>query len=92
MTVSYFLRNGHIYLTGWPNGRKHGWLANLAADPHLIFHLRDHDLPARARIIEDLGERGEILSLIYPDLGRGELVSRVAVSPPAEVTIEELLS
>lgn len=51
-----------IYITGTPGPRD--WLANLAADPTLVFHLKESieaDLPARAFAVNDRSERRRVL-------------------------------
>lgn len=55
--------NGRTYITGTPGPR--AWYANMLADPHMIFHLKQStttDLPAIARPITDPAERQEILT------------------------------
>ena len=50
--------DGVIYITGTPGPRD--WFANLAADPSLIFHLKESvvaDLPATATIVDQRDER-----------------------------------
>jgi deazaflavin-dependent oxidoreductase (nitroreductase family) len=54
---------GRTYITGTPG--KRDWYANLLANPHFTFHLKQSlqaDLPAQARTILDEAERREILS------------------------------
>ncbi len=54
---------GRIFISGRPGPR--GWYANLVANPRFTFHLKGPiraDLPARARPITDLAERGEVLT------------------------------
>jgi hypothetical protein len=53
-----------IYLSGTPAPGTRDWLANLAAEPHFIFHLKRPvaaDLPAVATVITDPDERRRIL-------------------------------
>ncbi len=55
--------DGRYYITGTPGPR--GWYANLLAEPHFIFHLKQTlqaDLPAQAIPITDVEERRRILS------------------------------
>src|SRR5258705_13573870 len=51
---------GRIFISGMPSTRKRAWIANLEADPHFTFHLKDADatadLAAIARIITDEAE------------------------------------
>ena len=53
--------DGVIYITGTPGPRD--WFANLAADPSLIFHLKESvvaDLPATATIVDQRDERASV--------------------------------
>src|SRR5919204_5206004 len=59
--------DGVVYLTGSPGRR--GWYANLKANPEFTFHLKrgvQADLQARARPIEDPGERRAIFERLRP--------------------------
>ena len=54
-----------VYLSGVPAPQRRDWLANLAAEPHLTFHLKNDvvaDLPAVATVITDPAERGRVLA------------------------------
>ena len=65
------------------------WLANLRVHPDFTFHLKQSmraDLPARARVIDDLDERRRVMSRIVASLGGGRrLDDWVARSPLVEV-------
>jgi deazaflavin-dependent oxidoreductase (nitroreductase family) len=81
--------DGRIYISGIPSRNRRSWIANLDADPHLIFHLKGKvkaDLPATARVIEDQAERREILPHIARNWGRTDLEAMVQYSPLIEVT------
>jgi deazaflavin-dependent oxidoreductase (nitroreductase family) len=81
--------DGRIYISGIPSRNRRSWIANLDADPHLIFHLKGKvkaDLPATARVIEDEAERREILPHIARNWGRTDLEAMVQYSPLIEVT------
>jgi hypothetical protein len=85
--------DGRIYISGLPSRQRRSWLANLAADPRLTFHLKGPvkaDLPARARIIEDPADRVTILGRIAEAWGRTDLDAMVRWSPLIEVEIEGL--
>jgi deazaflavin-dependent oxidoreductase (nitroreductase family) len=61
--IWYFLLAGRVYITGTPGPRD--WYANLLAQPRLVFHIKEGaqaDLPARAILITDPGERRRILA------------------------------
>ena len=59
-----------IYLSGTPGPRTRDWLANLAAEPHFIFHLKHPvvaDLAAIGTVITDVHERHRILATFVED-------------------------
>jgi hypothetical protein len=81
---------GRLYISGMP-GFKRGYMANLTADPHFTFHLKDGvsaDLPATARIINDEAERRAVLIPIAHSWKRDDVDVMVASSPLFEVTID----
>ena len=81
---------GRLYVSGMP-GFKRGYMANLAAHPQFVFHLKGtvrQDLAATARIISDEAERREVLQAIARAWKRDDLEVMVAQSPLFEVTIE----
>ena len=82
--------DGHILISGHP-GRPRGRLANLKADPHFIFHLKQSvqaDLPATARVITDVAERERFLEPIAAGW-RIDQALMVASAPLVEVTFTE---
>lgn len=89
--VVFFNFDGHVYITGMPGPR--AWLANLTADPHLTFHLKDGvaaDLPATARIITDEAERRPIIERVCTSWNRMDRVEAfVAGAPLIEVTFDD---
>jgi deazaflavin-dependent oxidoreductase (nitroreductase family) len=63
--IVFYRSADDIYLSGIPGAKPRGWLLNLAADPHLVFHLKQGvvaDLPATATVITDPAERGRVLA------------------------------
>jgi hypothetical protein len=73
--------DGRFFITGTPGRR--GWLANLAAAPGLIVHLKRHahtDLSARATVITE------------PDLRRLVLTHPSAAWYRSRATLEELMA
>lgn len=82
--------DGRLYITGLPGRRS--WYANLLADPHFTFHLKQSvraDLPAVATPIVDEAQRRPILTRILHNIGRsGNLEAWVAGSPLVEVTLK----
>ena len=80
--------DGRFFITGTPGRR--GWLANLAAAPDLVVHLKRHahtDLWARAEVIADLDLRRHVLA--HPSAawyrGRATLEELEAGAPMVEV-------
>jgi deazaflavin-dependent oxidoreductase (nitroreductase family) len=81
--------DGHLYISGMP-GFKRSYIANLTADPHFTFHLKDAvhaDLAATARVITAEAERREILPAIARAWNRTDIETMVESSPLFEVTI-----
>ena len=85
--------DGRTYITGTPGPRD--WYANLMADPHFTFHLKqsvEADLPAKAVPITDRSERLRILSDPVMAWYHGQVESvaaLVAGSPLIEVVFED---
>jgi deazaflavin-dependent oxidoreductase (nitroreductase family) len=83
--------DGRVYISGMPRADRRSWLANLEADPRLIFHLKRDlvaDLPARARIITDAAERREVLAKVLTVWRGQDLDAMVRYSPLIEVTFD----
>jgi hypothetical protein len=83
--------DGKTYISGMPKFPR-GWLANLAADPHFTFHLKQAvkaDLPATARIITDEAERRRVMEPIAKGWRRKDLDVMVDSSPLIEVSFED---
>jgi len=80
---------GRIYISGQPRPEKRDWLRNLEADPHLTFHLKGRtraDLTALARVIDDVGERRQVLPHVARAWNRTDVDRMVRESPLIEVT------
>jgi len=76
--------DGHLYITGMP-GRPRDWLANLAADPRMVVHLKRGvvaDLPATARIIREPQERRRVLTLATAAWRQSERLEAFVASAP----------
>ena len=89
-TEIWFMRvNGRTYITGTPG--KRDWYANMLANPHFTFHLKQSiqaDLPARAEPVLDEAERRRILAdpvMTWYHGQVGSLEELVAGSPLVEV-------
>jgi deazaflavin-dependent oxidoreductase (nitroreductase family) len=79
-----WVADGTVYLTGSPGRRD--WYANLRASPEFTLHLKrglQADVAARARPIEDPGERRDVLTRVLA--GSYDLEAWVGGSPLVEV-------
>jgi hypothetical protein len=76
-----------------PSPQKRAWLANLEADPRFTLHLKRTvaaDLPARARVVEDEGERRQVFEEIIRTAWHDQdLESMIRFSPLIEVQVEQ---
>lgn len=85
--------DGRMWISGIPSSRRRSWLANLAADPRMIVHLKGPiavaDLRATARIVDDPAERRTILERVARAWRRTDLDRMVAQSPLIEVILED---
>jgi deazaflavin-dependent oxidoreductase (nitroreductase family) len=99
--IVFYRFGDDIYLSGIPGPARH-WLANLAAHPQFTFHLKhgvEADVPARATVIVDPGERRRVLATFVEEFNRrrgpdspwseGVLDEWVEHSPLAKVTFGE---
>jgi deazaflavin-dependent oxidoreductase (nitroreductase family) len=84
--------DGRIWISGMPSPRRRSWLANLASDPRLTFHLKGPiavaDLPATARIVDDPAERRTILERVARAWRRTDVDRMVVQSPLIEVILD----
>jgi len=81
---------GRVVISGKP-GFPRGWIANLAADPRMTFHLKGRlvaDLPAHGRVITERAEREALLAPIAR-LWRIDHALMVRSAPLVEVTFPE---
>lgn len=86
--------DGRIFISGSPRSdRTRAWIHNLAADPHLTFHLKgavQADLPATARIVTDEAERRRIADWIVANAWRNQDADRMtAYAPMIEITFAD---
>jgi deazaflavin-dependent oxidoreductase (nitroreductase family) len=89
--IVFFNVDGRVYISGMPG--KRAWMANLAADPKMTFHIKkglQADLPATARIITDEAERRPVIEHVCATWNRGDQVEAfLAGAPLIEVTFED---
>jgi deazaflavin-dependent oxidoreductase (nitroreductase family) len=79
-----------IYITGSPG--KRDWYANLIANPHFIFHLKQStqaDIPAKATPLTDEAARRQVLTKVVVKWNKqDELEAFMQSSPLVEVQFE----
>ena len=75
--INFVHLDGRYFITGQP-GRKRDWQANLKTNTEFTVHLKGSvmtDIPARARLITEPGERSEVLYRILTE-GWGNVPSK----------------
>ncbi len=91
LEIAFHNIDGRIYISGMPSPKRRNWLSNLDADPHFTFHLKGQvkaDLPATARVIDEVGERRELLPHIARAWRRNDVDRMVEQSPLIEVLLD----
>jgi len=91
LEIAFHNIDGRIYISGMPSPKRRKWLSNLDEHPHFTFHLKGGvkaDLPATARVIEDVNERREILPHVARAWRRNDLDRMVEQSPLIEVLFD----
>jgi len=88
--IAFHNFDGLLYISGMPG--KRDWYANLVANPHFTFHLKQSmqaDISARAIPITDEAERRRILARVVQKWNRqAQLEAFVQSSPLVEVQLE----
>ena len=90
LEIAFHNIDGRIYISGMPSPKRRNWLSNLDADPQFTFHLKGQvkaDLPATARVIDEVGERRELLPHIARAWRRNDVDRMVEQSPLIEVLL-----
>lgn len=81
--------DGRLFISGLPSPRTRAWIHNVAADPHVVIHLKSgatRDVPALARVVEDPDERRPLLEAAAKRWGRDDVDLMMAQSPLIEIT------
>ena len=81
--------DGRLFVSGMPFASKRHWLLNVEADPHVTVHLKRHvtaDVPAVARVIEDVAERRPLIEAAARRWGRHDVDRMMEQSPLMEIT------
>jgi deazaflavin-dependent oxidoreductase (nitroreductase family) len=88
--IAFHNFDGKLYITGSPGRRD--WYANLVANPHFTFHLKQStqaDIPAKAIPITDEAERRRVLSKVVVKWNKqDELEAFMQSSPLVEAQLE----
>jgi deazaflavin-dependent oxidoreductase (nitroreductase family) len=100
--IVFYRLGDDIYLSGIPAPTTRNWLANLATNAQLTFHLKHNvlaDLPATATVIIDPAERRRVLATFVDEFNRRQgpdspwpkavLDEWVESSPLAKITFQE---
>ena len=84
--------DGRLWISGMPHPSRRSWIANLDADPRLTVHVKGDsqfaDVPATARIVDDLQERRQVLEQIARVWRRTDVDRMVEQSPLIEVVLD----
>ena len=91
LEITFHNIEGRIYISGIPSPQRRSWLANLEDNPSFTLHLKGNvnaDLPARARIIEDVADRRQVLPHVARTWRRNDVDRMVEQSPLIEVLLE----
>jgi len=93
--IEIFLHSvdGQLFISGTPfPGRTRAWIYNVAADPHVIVHLKRTvvaDVPATARVITEPDERRPLIEAAARAWGRTDLDVMLEHSPLITITVED---
>ena len=81
--------DGRLFISGMPYPQTRAWIHNVAADPHVVIHLKvgtSVDVPALARVVEDPQERRPLIEAAARVWGRDDIDLMMAQSPLIELT------
>ena len=76
---------GRLFISGMPRAdRTRDWIHNIAADPHVVVHLKQSisaDIPLTARVVTDLAERRPFIEAAARRWGRTDVDEMLRHSP-----------
>jgi len=81
--------DGRLFISGMPSPRTRAWIHNVAADPHVVVHLKrgvTADVPALARVVEDPAERRPLIEAAAKRWGRDDVELMMRQSPLIVIT------
>jgi deazaflavin-dependent oxidoreductase (nitroreductase family) len=93
--IEIFLHHddGRLYITGMPRAdRTRDWIHNVAADPHVVVHLKQSvvaDVPATARVVTDLDERRPFIEAAARRWRRTDVPEMLQHSPLIVLSVDE---
>ena len=90
VTLTFHPIDGRVYISGMP-GFPRDWLANIRANPSVIFHLKGPtgaDLPATAREVNEPGERRRVMERVARNWRRSDVDRMMTSSPLIEVVFD----
>ena len=93
--IEIFLHHddGSLYITGMPRAdRTRDWIHNIAADPHVVVHLKQSvvaDVPATARVVTDLDERRPFIEAAAKRWRRTDVPEMLQHSPLIVLSVGE---
>ena len=77
--------DGVLFISGMPRSdRTRDWIYNIAADPHVVVHLKQSlvaDIPATARVVVDPDERRPLIEDAAQRWGRTDIAAMLKHSP-----------
>jgi deazaflavin-dependent oxidoreductase (nitroreductase family) len=86
-------QDGQLFISGMPRAdRTRDWIYNIAADPHVVVHLKQSvtaDVPATARVVTDPDERRPLIEAAAKRWGRTDVMDMLRHSPLIVLTIDE---
>ena len=93
--IEIFLHHddGRLYITGMPRAdRTRDWIHNVAADPHVVIHLKqslEADVPATARVVTDVDERRPYIEAAALRWRRTDVPEMLQHSPLIVLSVDE---
>jgi deazaflavin-dependent oxidoreductase (nitroreductase family) len=87
------VKGGLLFISGMPRAdRTRDWIHNIAADPHVIVHLKQSitaDIPATARVVTDRAERRPLIQAAAQRWGRSDIEEMLQHSPLILLTVTD---
>jgi deazaflavin-dependent oxidoreductase (nitroreductase family) len=84
---------GRLFISGMPRAdRTRDWIHNIAADPHVVVHLKQSisaDIPLTARVVTDLAERRPLIEAAARRWDRTDVDEMLRHSPLIVLTMPD---